>query len=55
MYLQTQGAQLFEARGKSHLKENPSDLHLERNHTQVDLHQNLAGHDLATHQLRKEP
>ena len=38
---------------KSHLKENTSDLHLERNHTQVDLNQNLTGHDLATHQPRK--
>ena len=40
--------------GKSHLKDNPSNYHLERNHTQVDLHQNLADHDLATHEPKKE-
>ena len=43
------------SKGKSLLKDNPSDLYLERNHTQVELHQNLASHYLATHQLRKEP
>ena len=41
--------------GKSHLKENPGNHHLERNHTHIDLHQNPARHNLATHQPRKEP
>ena len=42
-------------KGKGHLKENPSNHHLERNHAQVDFHQNPASQDLATHQPRKKP
>ena len=38
-----------------YLKENPSNHHLERNHTQVDLHQNPPDHNPATHQPKKEP
>ena len=49
MYFQTQVTQWERS-----LERKSKQSSLKRNHTPVDLHENLAGYDVATHQLRIE-